>query len=145
MWNEGEERQTHNKPIKKEELTASLPFIKPHVTMTTVSSPGSPCVYQRKTRKRYPFCILESSQKCDTFDSLTALRCHCVQGILINKFHAGDQTNPKICCNVKLLAGNDSTILHTYQESVQSISGSVNCRRASIRIVFGLWLHCCTA
>lgn len=47
MWSKAKESQTHNKPIKKEELTASLPFIKPYVTMTTVSSSGSKCVFNR--------------------------------------------------------------------------------------------------
>lgn len=97
-------------------------------------------VCSTEMRKRYPFCILESNQKCNTFDSLASLpvRCHEQK----NELHAGDQTNPKISCKVKLLLRDDSRIRHTYQNSVESISGLVNCRQASVFQALAALLLC---
>lgn len=55
----------------------------------------------------------------------------------IYKLHTGEQNYPKISCKVNLLLGDNSRIRHTYQDTVKSISGFINCRQASFFLGFG--------
>lgn len=98
----------------------------PFITMTTVSSLGSPFVYHRGEENIHGvYCIKVKSEM------LQLLEFHSVTWVLfcsgnINELISCRRSDQYQNCKVKFLEQNDSTILHTYKESVKSIFAIVN-------------------